>query len=113
MAGTVVVPELPAGMHRIAIDWYESLKTSGQSQFFEPSDWAAAVYVCEAMSRNLNQGARFSSQLFGTVWAAMGELLTTEGARRKARLEVERAAQEAPKAPGVTAIDEYKARLAK
>lgn len=41
------------------------------------------------MSRNLTQG-RFSAQLFQSVPSGMTDLLTTEGARRRARLELER-----------------------
>lgn len=81
--------------HPIAADWFNSLAESGQSQFYEPSDWHTARYVAEAMSRNLSAGARFSAQLFASVMAAMTELLTTEGARRRARIELERGEPEA------------------
>ena len=89
MPGPVKPLAAPRGAHPIARKWYASLKVSGQSQFFEPSDWAAAVYVAEAMSRVLN-GARFSAQAFAAVWTAMDDLMTTEAARRRARLQVMR-----------------------
>jgi hypothetical protein len=38
-------------------------RDSGQAQFFEPSDWQAARFVAEVMSRNLRQ-KKFSSVLF-------------------------------------------------
>lgn len=108
VAGAVEIPQPSDSWHPIAVAWYESLAESGQSQFYEPSDWASAVLVAEVMTVNLSAG-RFSSELFKGVWSAMGELLSTEGSRRRVRLEVERAVDE-PK--GVTSIVEYKRRLA-
>lgn len=106
--GDVEVPDVDESWHPIAQRWYLSLASSGQSQFFEPSDWESAQYVAEAMSINLS-ASRFSAQLFASVWSAMGELLSTEGARRRARLEIER---EVDEPEGVTAIDDYRRRLA-
>lgn len=110
--GAVRVPPAPQDLHPIARRWYRSLSSSGQSGFFEPSDWAAALYVAEAMTRNLN-APRFSGPMFTAVWDALESLLTTEQARRRSRLEVQRAVNdEAEKRPGVTAIDEYRRSLA-
>src|SRR5690554_6789972 len=76
-SGRVRVPALPKdGVHPIARRWYNSLRQSGQSEYFEPSDWAAAQYVAHAMSKNLE--GKFSSMLFSAVWTAMDSLLTTE-----------------------------------
>ncbi|MBH1936509.1 hypothetical protein I5Q34_19885 [Streptomyces sp. AV19] len=89
-AGKVPTVPRPSGdWHPIAVRWFKSLRDSGQSQFYEQSDWATAYYVAEAMSRNLASG-RFSAQLFASVMSAMTDLLTTEGARRRARIELER-----------------------
>ncbi|MFB7495873.1 hypothetical protein ACFC09_14415 [Streptomyces sp. NPDC056161] len=60
------VPPADEDLHPIAARWYASLGESGQSQFYEPSDWSMAVYLAEAMSRNLKSG-RFSAQLLQTV----------------------------------------------
>jgi len=96
--------------HPIARDWYESLAESGQAQFFEPSDWQYARVVADALSRNLKQRAKFSAVLFASVTSAMNDLLTTEGARRRVRLEIERAGiGETP--ASVTAIADYRKRL--
>lgn len=109
MEGVVDVPELPAGTHEIARDWYESLKHSGQSQYFEPSDWASARYVAAVMSKNL-QARRFSAQHFVGVWAAMTDLLSTEEARRKAKLQVQRlSGEEEPAEKPVSIEDRRKA----
>lgn len=107
---TVERPPADDAWHSIARDWYESLARSGQAVFYEPSDWATARYVAEAMSRGL-QASRFSAQLFAAVSSAMTELLTTEGARRRARLEIQRDAPSDEKPADVTALDDYRALL--
>jgi len=104
------MPPADEGWHPIARDWYCSLDESGQSQFFEPSDWQAARYVAEVMSKNLAAG-RFSAMLFSAVWSAMTELLSTEASRRRVRMEIEREAGEATPPAGVTALDEYRRSL--
>lgn len=107
-AGAVEQPPGSDSWHEIARAWYASLAESGQAQFYEPSDWQTARYVAEAMTRNL-EAPRFSAQMFAAVTSAMTELLTTEGARRRARLEIERGVfnDENP----VTAIEDYRKRL--
>jgi hypothetical protein len=112
VAGAVVIPPADPEWHYIARQWYESLAASGQAQFYEPSDWAAAMYVAEAMTSNLD-GAKFSSQLFGAVWTAMNDLLTTEGSRRRVRLELERTSKEAAKsAKSASVLAEYRRNIA-
>lgn len=106
--------------HPIAREWYCSLAASGQSRFYEASDIATAYYVAEAMSRNLQATrerdkttgewvtvGRFSAQLFASVMSAMTDLLTTEGARRRARVELQRGPAQ-PKPASVTALADYR-----
>lgn len=107
MIGAVEIPPAAEGWHPIASDWYRSLAVSGQSKYFEPSDWMAAQLLAAEMTRMLN--ARVSANMFAAVWSAMGDLLTTEGERRRARLEITRK-PEAPAAPMavVTSLDRYR-----
>lgn len=108
--GVVTMPPPDPEWNSIAADWYSALGDSGQAQFFEPSDWQAARYVAEVMSRHLSR-AQPSAQLFSGIWGAMSDLLSTESSRRKVRMEVEReATAEVP--AGVTALDEYRRDLA-
>lgn len=88
-AAVVPVPSVDESWHPIARDWFVSLGSSGQSAFYEPSDWQVARYVAQAMSENLSAG-RFSAQLFAAVMAASTSLLVTEGDRRRLRLELSR-----------------------
>lgn len=109
-AGRVEMPEPAELWHPIARDWYVSLGESGQSRFMEPSDWQAARYVAEVMTENLTAG-KFSATLFASVWAAMTDLLTTEGARRRARMEIERDDGAEGDDAEVTALDDYRNAL--
>lgn len=110
ITAAVDAPPASSAWHEIARDWYESLKTSGQARFFEPSDWQYARYVADVMSRNLKQRQKFSSVLFAAVTSAMNDLLTTEAARRRVRLEIERVGE--PEQPaGVVALADYTKRL--
>lgn len=96
-ASEVLVPVPNEEWHPIATEWYTSLAASGQSDFYEPSDWAFAYYVAELLTRSLGMvvdgafvSVKVNGQLVTAVMAGMTELLTTEGARRRARIELER-----------------------
>lgn len=106
---TVEHPEPDGQWHPLAHRWYESLAESGQSRFYEPSDWALAQFHAESMTRLLN-AEKFSASHLVAVMAGMTELLTSEGARRRVRMEVERTAADAPTA-GVAVISDYRERL--
>jgi hypothetical protein len=109
--GPLPVEEPEESWHPIAKRWFTSLGESGQRVFYEASDWATARYVAEAMSRNLEAG-RFSAQLFAAVMSGMSSLLTTEGDRRRVRVELERAVQtDADEEAAVAALDEWRKRL--
>ena len=106
-AKTVRRPNVDSSWHPIARDWYKSLSLSGQAKFYEPSDWQTARYVAELMSRALNQGQRISSQLVAAIQSAQTDLLTTEGARRRARVELQRG-EVAVESPGVAIMARYR-----
>lgn len=96
-SGRAEVQELVAaygrdeGWHPLAAEWFESLSQSGQSAFYEPSDWATARVAAELLSRALRQD-RLSAALIERWQSAATELLTTEGARRRVRIELDVAA---------------------
>lgn len=88
-AVVVSQPDADESWHPLARDWYVSLAESGQAVFYEPSDWRSARVWAELLSRQLFS-ERMNSQII-TAWAAGAtELLTTEGSRRRMRLELER-----------------------
>lgn len=109
MTGSVEVPELGDGfdtidpeggevytneLHPIAVDLYESMKTSGQSKYFEPSDWQMARVLVHLLSKVLHS-SKPSAQMLAALTTMMSNLLLTEGDRRRVRLEVERGQVEA------------------
>jgi hypothetical protein len=105
------LPEPDPNWHEIATDWYLSLRESGQAQFYQPSDWAVARYAAELMSRGLSSDRPPNGQYVAALNSVMTALLTTEGDRRRARIELERKkpAQQAP--ASVTAIADYRASI--
>lgn len=122
--------------HTVARRFYMSLDESGQSRFYEPSDWALAYIVAESISRELKphplidgagrplldakgkpimverppKGAALAAWL-----KAMSELLVSEGSRRRLQIELQlppgpAGAGEQPPAP-VTDLRSWKEGL--
>ena len=94
--GDVVVPplNLPFEPHPMVQDFYDSLVISGQSKFYEPSDWEYARLVCFIM-QTIVTSPRPSSEMFKALQTAMSNLLVTEGDRRRLRLEIARSEKKA------------------
>lgn len=76
--------------HPMIVDFWDSLGESAQNRFYEPSDWQYARFTLHFADQLVKSG-RPSSQLLAAVNAALGDLLVSEGHRRRVRLEVERA----------------------
>lgn len=110
----VDLPDLPDAdplWHPIAADWYLSLRESGQAAFYQPSDWAVARYAADLMSKVLMSERGPNGQLVAALNSVMSSLLTTEGDRRRARMELERkpAGKQVP--ASVTAIADYRSSI--
>jgi hypothetical protein len=125
-AAEFVPPKSLTAWHPIARRWYDSLAASGQSTFYEPSDWALAAATAEALSRELKpqvvtvtgEGVvvRASLPVKGATFVAFlkasGLLLATEGDRRRLRLELLRQGADGEDGDTVVSeLDEYRARL--
>jgi hypothetical protein len=90
VAPAVEVPAADDAWHPLARDWYVSLSASGQKSLLEPSDWAQARVWAHLLSVELFKDK--PSAMMVAAWASgAAELLTTEGARRRLRIELERA----------------------
>ncbi|MGW4223026.1 phage terminase small subunit [Streptomyces bauhiniae] len=94
--------------HPIATDWYLSLRESGQAAFYEPSDWAVARYAAHVMSQVLQSERGPNGQLVAALNSVMSSLLTTEGDRRRARMELERKKPAGAKLASVSPLDSYR-----
>lgn len=123
----IVGPHIPdPEWHPVAVRWYESLSASGQSEFYEPSDWATAYLIAESISRDLRpqvvgttpggeilrstipmKGASLSAYL-----KAMTDLLVTEGARRRVSVELQKGPKVDPDAERAAAtVTDIRSRL--
>ena len=90
MIGPVEVPELGlVDPHPLISDLYASLADSGQSKYYEPSDWEFARILCHFLDRQV-KSSKPSGQLIAVLHSMMTDLLIAEGARRRVRLEIER-----------------------
>lgn len=106
--GTPVLPDPDPLWHPIAADWYLSLRESGQAAFYEPSDWAVARYAAHVMSQVLMSEKGPNGQLVAALNSVMSSLLTTEGDRRRARMELERKKPDSPRLASVSPLDSYR-----
>lgn len=125
-AANVEVPEPDPDWHPVASRWFASLAESGQSYWYEPSDWAAAYVLAESMSRELSpqpivgkdgevhkvtlppKGASLAAWRQG-----MASLLVTEADRRRALVELQRPPQTGGEEGGsdVADLDRYRNRI--
>lgn len=114
-AAVTAVPKMPAGetfgpaldldLEPLATRWYDSLRSSAQSVYYQDSDWATAAFVAQGMSDYLRDSRR-SAQKFAAVMSAMTNLLATEGDRRRVRMEVETSIEDP--ASDVAQLDDYR-----
>lgn len=109
--GVVRGPECPAGLSGLARDWYESLRTSGQSEWYTDSDWTSALII----ARGIEQfETRPTAHMLTAILSGFGSLAATEGDRRRLRIELERAPQaDVDEEAAVAEIDEWRSRLAR
>ena len=105
----VKIPNADRDWHPIARRLWDSLKTSGQSDFYQNSDWAFAYSLCEDLSHYKKSGKR-SGQMLQTIYSAFERLLVAEGDRRRVRIELNEPEDEQDSA-AVLAIADYKKEL--
>jgi hypothetical protein len=108
----VVIPDPDPDWHKVARRVWDSFPESATSVLLEPSDWAILFLACEDLSRELKPrkvqigidgggdpiiveaslpmpGAKLNA-----ILKLMGNLLATEGDRRRLQIEVNRAAHQ-------------------
>lgn len=107
-APEVEVPEPSEAWHPLMVDWYRSLINSGQSSFYEPSDWQMARLAAHIMSQELNSGELVKAATVKEFQAIANNLMTTEGARRKLRVELQRGPQSVVEDESVSVMADYK-----
>ncbi|AWN07375.1 terminase small subunit [Streptomyces phage Maneekul] len=105
----VKIPNADRDWHPIARRLWDSLKTSGQADFYQNSDWAFAFSLCEDLSHYKKSGKR-SGQMLQTIYSAFERLLVAEGDRRRVRIELHEPEPETTPA-SVLAIADYRQEL--
>lgn len=95
---------------------WQSLADSGQSAYYQQSDWAYAYMLCEQITEyhiNLETGEvkkRRSPEMLKAIMNGLSNLLMTEGDRRRVRIELEEPEVEESKAT-LTIMSQYKENL--
>jgi hypothetical protein len=113
VGGTYKVPLASGSWHPLAKRWWQGLRKSDQTAFYQPSDWEHAYAWTGMWSMQLENGC--PSGMFLATWdSAMGRLLVTEGDRRRVRIELERAGtgEDAERAAGVASMKAWRDKLA-
>lgn len=103
------VPGPDPDWHPIAQELYLSAAESGQSDFYQKSDWLLWFSLCEDLSYYKKMGKR-SGQMLQTIYSTMTELLVSEGARRRVRIELHEPEPEEDDA-AVLALADYRSDL--
>lgn len=85
------IPEADKSWLPKARSWYNSLKLSGQSEFWEPSDWATAVAAADAYNVFLRTHNASILAQFVRLSERLGATLSD---RKKSRIELEEPVQE-------------------
>jgi len=101
-------PDAPEELGGLALAWYESLRTSGQSVYYADSDWTSALIIARAVEAF---ESRPTAHMLASILSGFGSLAATEGDRRRLRIELERASVDADEEAAVTALDEWQRRL--
>jgi hypothetical protein len=103
------IPRADPEWHPLAKDMYNSLRRSGQSAFFEPSDWQTARLAAEATSRLL-LADKLSAMLMAAIDGMWQRLLMTEGDRRRLGIELEKPRADEDAEAAVSVLDDFRRR---
>ena len=81
MIGEVEIPDLAMDgvvFHPWVVDFYASLAESGQSKYYEPSDWQIARLVCVWINGQLSRKDHPSAMMIAQINTMLSSLLVTE-----------------------------------
>lgn len=107
-AKPATIPEPDPDWHPIARMLWDAALESGQSDFYQSTDWVFLYSVCEDLTHYKSWDGKRNGQLLSTIYSALSELLITEGARRRVRIELEVPSTEVAE---VVDMDERRRRL--
>lgn len=88
--GEVEPPKLGIIKPRAIIrDLYQGFIESAQAKYYEPSDWQMIRLNLMLLDEQL-KAKKPNGQIISVIMSTFTELLATEGARRRVRIEIER-----------------------
>lgn len=106
----VVVPAPSEHWHDYATWWYKSLRVSGQSKYFENSDWMTAFVAADLLDQMCQTG--YSAGLLAEWNQITSRLLCTEGDRRRVHMEIMRMAADPDEEAADSDVTEWQSTLA-
>lgn len=121
MPGLVSIPELGdishlGETHPLVVEMYEAMQSSASVKYFEPTDWQFARLTLYTLNQELiaaqHNGKPVGSMKLTAINQMLSALLLTEGDRRRARLEIERAPAESGSGKVLDVTDMLRQRLA-
>lgn len=89
-----VVEAPPLGFepdHEIVTEIWESVKASGQSIFYEPSDWTMLKFWLMQLNNYLSGTAK--ATMLDVIASNLSNFLLTEGDRRRMKMEIDRSGE--------------------
>ncbi|AXH46750.1 terminase small subunit [Mycobacterium phage Acolyte] len=119
--GTVTIPDLGdvshlGETHPLISEMYESIKQSAAVKYYEPTDWQFARLTLYTLNQELiaaqHNGKPVGAMKLTAINQMLSALLLTEGDRRRARLEIERAPGDPTAGKVLDMTDMLKQRLA-
>lgn len=90
--------------HPIAVMIWDAALSSGQAAFYQNSDLALLYHACEEMSL-YKYNSRRSAQMLHEIISTLGDLLMTEGDRRRVRVELQAQGEEEVSLKGLAMLD--------
>ena len=111
-AEPVEAPEPNPAWHGYALGWYRSLTLSPVAKFYTATDWMTAIIGAEILDTCLKDGFLNAAVIKQFNDISM-RLLTTEGDRRKLRIELYRqnAKDDSDEIAAVSSIDAWQRKL--
>lgn len=98
--------------HPYAKQWFRSLKRSGQARFYQDTDWQEARLVAWLISSEMNREHGPRAGMMDVIFSRGDSLLTTEGARRRLRVELTAPPEDDKKSTATVSImNEYRTLL--
>lgn len=109
-AESVVVPDADPQWHPIARRLWDATRESGQTKFYEPSDWALLYSLMDDLSY-AKRAERRPAGLVETIYSQLGNLLVSEGDRRRVQVELHRPSSQELEDAGVTEMSAWMERF--